>query len=393
MTEIISVRFKNKGKIYFFSPEELNVNAGDAVIVETAKGAEYAYCVYGNHNVEDTAIVPPLRPVLRVATDSDKQKEAENKKKEAEALVICQEKIAKHGLEMKLVDVEYSFDGNKILFFFTSDGRIDFRDLVKELASILKARIELRQIGVRDEAKMLGGLGICGKPFCCSQFLDEFHPVSIKMAKTQGLPLNPAKISGACGRLMCCLKYEQDAYEDIVKKAPKMDSFVESPAGKGSVVNINILRGNAKVRLEDQADMPIKVFRFDELEVLGGKLRRAEYIAAKAEGRLAEVGFTESPKALEPKPFKKPSGAPASAQRPVKSAQSPKNTGKRTGGTPQKTVQQPETKQTPNVAATDTPKTDLQKANKNKRRPRRRRGETPNTNKSGGDPSPDKTVK
>lgn len=295
MTEVISVRFKNKGKIYYFDPAGLNLPSCVNVIVETAKGLEYAECTYGNHFVESSVIIPPLRPVVRTATAEDDKKSAENKAKESEAFEFCQKKITEHKLDMKLVDVEFSFEGSKILFFFTSDGRVDFRELVKDLASVFKTRIELRQIGVRDEARMLGGLGICGKPFCCEQFLDEFHPVSIKMAKTQGLSLNPVKISGTCGRLMCCLKYEEAAYEDIVKRAPKIDAFVETPSGKGSVINVNLLRGNAKVRLEDGNDTTLKTYTFDELDVLGGKARRAEYIAAKAEGKLAQAGFTEKP--------------------------------------------------------------------------------------------------
>lgn len=295
MTEVISVKFNNRGKIYFFDPSGLAVEKGEDVVVETAKGLEYGECTQGNHAVDDSTVVKPLRPVVRVATEADKKSEQAGREKEKEAFDYCQQKIAEFGLEMKLVDVEYGFEGNKILFFFTSEGRVDFRDLVKDLASVFRARIELRQIGVRDEAKMLGGLGNCGKPFCCSQFLNEFHPVSIKMAKIQGLSLNPVKISGTCGRLMCCLKYEECAYEDLIKKAPKVDSFVETPSGKGTVVNVNLIRGNAKVRLEDGFDTTLKNFTFDELDVLGGKGRRAEYIAAKAEGRLEEAGFTISP--------------------------------------------------------------------------------------------------
>lgn len=295
MTEVISVRFNGRGKIYYFDPSGLVVKKGEDVIVETAKGLEYGDCIYGNHPVDDSTVVKPLRPVVRVATDADKQSVQAGREKEKEAFEYCQKKIVEFGLEMKLVNVEYGFDGNKILFFFTSEGRVDFRDLVKDLAGVFRARIELRQIGVRDEAKMLGGLGVCGKPFCCTQFLNEFHPVSIKMAKTQGLSLNPTKISGTCGRLMCCLKYEECAYEDLVKKAPKTDAFVETPSGKGTVVNVNLLRGNAKVRLEEGLDTTLKNFTFDELVVLGGKGRRAEYIAAKAEGRLEEAGFKVTP--------------------------------------------------------------------------------------------------
>jgi len=295
LTEIVSVRFNEFGKSYFFDPSGIDIPQGEKVVVETAKGLEYGECVRGNHQVEDDTVIQPLRPVVRIATDADNKGAEAGKEKEKEAFDYCQKKIVDFGLEMKLVSVEYGFEGNKILFFFTSDGRVDFRELVKDLAGMFRARIELRQIGVRDEAKMLGGLGVCGKQFCCSQFLTEFHPVSIKMAKTQGLSLNPSKISGACGRLMCCLKYEEVAYEDLVKKAPKTGAFVETPFGKGSVINVNILRGNAKVRLEDGYDTTLKTFTFEELDILGGKGRRAEYISAKAEGRLEEAGFTVSP--------------------------------------------------------------------------------------------------
>ena len=295
MTEIVSVRFNERGKAYFFDPSELTVEKGEMVVVETAKGLEYGECVRGNHHVDDEAVIQPLRPVIRIATDADNRSAQASKEKEKEAFDYCREKIVEMGLEMKLVSVEYGFEGNKVLFFFTSDGRVDFRELVKDLAGKFRARIELRQIGVRDEAKMLGGLGVCGKQFCCSQFLHDFHPVSIKMAKTQGLSLNPTKISGTCGRLMCCLKYEEIAYEDLVKKAPKIGAFVETPSGKGSVINVNLLRGNAKIRLEDGNDTTLKTFTFDELDVLGGKGRRAEYITARDEGRLEEAGFTQSP--------------------------------------------------------------------------------------------------
>ena len=295
MTEIVSVRFNERGKAYFFDPAGLTVAQGEKVVVETSKGFEYGECVRGNHNISDESVIQPLRPVVRRATEADISSALASKEKEKEALEYCKGKILELGLEMKLVSVEYGFDGTKVLFFFTSDGRVDFRELVKDLASRFKARIELRQIGVRDEAKMLGGLGVCGKQFCCSQFLNEFHPVSIKMAKTQGLSLNPAKISGSCGRLMCCLKYEEAAYEDLIKKAPKVGAFVETPSGKGSVTNVNLLYGSAKVRLEDGYDTTLKTFTFEELDILGGKGRRAEYIIARDEGRIEEAGFTLSP--------------------------------------------------------------------------------------------------
>ena len=254
MTEVISVRFRNGCKEYYFDPKGLTVPTDTDVIVETAQGPEFARCSQGNHQVEDDAVVKPLRGLIRIATDNDRHTAAYNRGREKEAFEVCKKKIQQHKLEMKLVRVECSFDGSKILFFFTADGRVDFRELVKDLASVFRARIELRQIGVRDEAKMIGGLGICGRPFCCSQFMDEFLPVSIKMAKTQSLSLNPAKISGTCGRLMCCLKYEQDAYEDAIRRMPKNDSFVLTPDGTGNVSDINVLKETVNVRLDDRPE-------------------------------------------------------------------------------------------------------------------------------------------
>ena len=254
MTDVISVRFRSGCKEYYFDPKGLTIPAETDVIVETAQGPEFARCTVGNHQVEDDAVVKPLRAVIRIATDNDKHTAAYNRSREKEAFDVCKKKIQQHKLEMKLVRVECSFDGSKILFFFTADGRVDFRELVKDLAGVFRARIELRQIGVRDEAKMIGGLGICGRPFCCSQFMDEFLPVSIKMAKTQSLSLNPTKISGTCGRLMCCLKYEQDAYEDAIKRMPKNDSFVLTPDGTGNVSDINVLKETVNVRLDDRPE-------------------------------------------------------------------------------------------------------------------------------------------
>ena len=256
MATVISVRFRSGSKTYYFDPRELTIHSGDDVVVETAQGAEFAQCVEGSHDVADEAVVKPLRPVLRIATDNDRHTAAYNRGREKDAFDICQKKILQHGLEMKLVRVECSFDGSKILFFFTADGRVDFRELVKDLAGVFRSRIELRQIGVRDEAKMLGGLGICGRPFCCASYMDEFVPVSIKMAKTQNLSLNPTKISGTCGRLMCCLKYEQDAYEDAIKRMPKAESFVVTPDGPGNVSDINVLKETVNVRLDERPDAP-----------------------------------------------------------------------------------------------------------------------------------------
>ena len=276
MTEIISVRFRPGGKQYYFDPAGLTVAEGQSVIVETGKGLEFGTCVKHNSMVDDESVVQPLRPVVRMATEKDEKQARDNRAREKDALRICQQLVERHGLDMKLVSVEYSFDGAKVIFFFTSDGRVDFRALVKDLAGIFRARIELRQIGVRDEARMLGGFGICGKPFCCAQFLDEFQPVSIKMAKTQNLSLNPTKISGTCGRLMCCLKYEQGAYEDAVKRCPKQESFVECPDGVGTVSSVNLLKEQVKVRLEDSTEQP-KSYLTDEVRVVrSGKGKRPE---------------------------------------------------------------------------------------------------------------------
>ena len=277
MIEVVSVKFKNRGKCYFFAPNGLQIRTGDKVIVETAKGLEIADCCHGNHMAEDTAVIQPLRAVVRIATVDDRRVEEINKKREKEAFGICEKKIAEHGLDMKLVDVECNFEGNKTTFFFTSNGRVDFRELVKDLAGVFRNRIELRQIGVRDETKMLGGIGICGRPYCCSQFLEDFQPVSTKMAKMQSLSLNPAKISGACGRLMCCLRYEQAAYEDLVKKVPKQGAFVETIDGYGTAVQVNLLRQTVKVRLDSDTDDSLHLYKANELcAVPGGRPKDGE---------------------------------------------------------------------------------------------------------------------
>lgn len=270
MTEVISVKFKNRGKSYYFAPNGKTVRTGEQVIVETSKGLEIADCARGNHMVEDTAVIQPLRPVVRVATKDDLRVAEINKQREKEAYEICRKKIAEHGLDMKLVDVECNFEGNKTMFFFTSDGRVDFRELVKDLAGIFRNRIELRQIGVRDEAKMLGGLGICGRPFCCSKFLNDFQPVSTKMAKMQSMSLNPSKISGSCGRLMCCLRYEQEAYEELVKNVPKQGAFVETPTGYGIVTQVNLLRQLVKVKLDGEGEDTLRTFRAVEVATVPG---------------------------------------------------------------------------------------------------------------------------
>ncbi len=277
MIEVVSIKFKKRGKCYYFSPNGLDVRTGDRVIVETSKGLEIADCARGNHSVMETAVIQPLRPVQRVATKDDLRIAQLNVQREKEAFTICQQKIAEHKLDMKLVDVECNFEGTKTTFFFTADGRVDFRELVKDLAGIFRNRIELRQIGVRDEAKMIGGIGICGRPYCCSQFLDDFQPVSTKMAKMQSLSLNPAKISGSCGRLLCCLRYEQEAYEDLIRKIPKQGAFVETKDGFGTAVQVNLLRQTVKVRLDDEGDDSLHLYKANELcAVPGGRPRDGE---------------------------------------------------------------------------------------------------------------------
>ena len=272
--EVADIQFRPGQKVYFFDPNCLQLQAGDHVIIDTARGPEYGTCTGGNHMIRQKDVVSPLRCVLRIATDHDERIAAENKAKEKRAYEVCLQKIADHGLDMQLVSAEVSFDGSKILFFFTADERVDFRELVKNLASIFHTRIELRQIGVRDKAKMVGGLGICGRPFCCASFLDDFQPVSIKMAKTQNLSLNPTKISGTCGRLMCCLKYEQEAYEDLIRNSPKVDSFVDTPEGRGTVIELDLLRSRVKVRMED-APETVSLFSNSEIAILrNGKAKK-----------------------------------------------------------------------------------------------------------------------
>ena len=277
MAEVIGVRFKEVGKVYFFDPDGQQLKKGDRVIVETVRGIECGEVAMDNREVDDEEIIKPLKKLIRIATEDDIEQFLANKAKEKDAFAICQQKIANHNLDMKLVDVEYTFDGGKVLFYFTADGRVDFRELVKDLAGVFKTRIELRQIGVRDESKMLGGLGICGRPFCCSSFLGEFQPVSIKMAKEQGLSLNPVKISGVCGRLMCCLKYEQDAYEHLLKITPKPGAIVETPEGAGTVVETSLLTGKLKVQLHNNPDAPPKYFSRKETKtVRDAKIRVAK---------------------------------------------------------------------------------------------------------------------
>ncbi len=268
MIKVIGVRFKESGKVYFFDPSEFDINKGDYVIVDTARGLECGLVVQGIHEESEDKIVKPLKSVSRIATKQDIEKMNQNRKDEKKAFEICLEKIEKHKLEMKLIDVEYTFDRSKALFYFTADGRVDFRELVKELAQVFRTRIELRQIGVRDESKMMGGIGVCGQPFCCSRFLSDFTPVSIKMAKEQGLSLNPTKISGSCGRLMCCLSYEQNVYEYLNSITPGVGSLVETDEGTGIVSEVNLLSGKLKVKLDKNKEGAPKDYNVDDIRVL-----------------------------------------------------------------------------------------------------------------------------
>ena len=308
--EVVDIQFRPGQKIYYFDPDGVQFEAGDHVIIDTARGAEFGICAAGNHTIPPKDVVAPLRKVIRRANAQDEKTISENRAKEKKAYDVCMQKIADHGLDMQLVSAEVAFDGSKILFYFTADERVDFRELVKNLASVFHTRIELRQIGVRDKAKMVGGLGICGRPFCCASFLEDFQPVSIKMAKTQNLSLNPTKISGTCGRLMCCLKYEQDAYEDLIRNSPKLDSFVDTPEGRGTVVELDLLRQRVKVRMED-APETISVFPNADIAVLrSGKAKKndppipADLAPISGAGKRARKTEEEEAVLLEPIRFR-----------------------------------------------------------------------------------------
>ena len=274
--EVVDVQFRTGQKIYYFDPAGKTYQPGDHLIIDTARGPEYGICAGGNHNIHKMEVVSPLREVIRLANAQDEKIVQENRAKEEKAFKICQQKVEEMGLDMQLVSAECAFDGSKILFFFTADERVDFRELVKSLASHFHTRIELRQIGVRDKARMVGGLGICGRPFCCGSFLEDFQPVSIKMAKTQNLSLNPTKISGTCGRLMCCLKYEQDAYEDLLKTTPKNESFVDTPDGRGTVIEVDLLRQRVKVRLEAETETAVWHKNEDIAVLRSGKAKKTD---------------------------------------------------------------------------------------------------------------------
>ena len=333
--EVVDIQFRPGQKIYFFDPDGASFLPGDHVIMDTARGPEYGICAGGNHAISVKDVVSPLRKILRKATSQDEKINAENRSRERRAYEICMQKIQHHSLDMQLVSAECAFDGSKILFYFTADERVDFRELVKDLAGVFHTRIELRQIGVRDKAKMVGGLGICGRPFCCASFLDDFQPVSIKMAKTQNLSLNPTKISGTCGRLMCCLKYEQDTYESLIRSSPKVDSFVDTPEGRGTVVESEILRQRVKVQMENNPDT-VNVFSNEEIAVLrNGKAKKndppipADLAPISGSGKRPAKANQEDAPLLEPIRFRysteqiveepAPAPQPEQEQRPARS--------------------------------------------------------------------------
>ena len=303
MVSVVDIQFRPGQKIYFFDPAGFHLTQGDHVIMDTARGEEFGICASGVHRIAQKDVVAPLRKVLRKATAQDERIVADNRAKEAKAQAVCIQKIQTHGLDMQLVCAECAFDGSKILFYFTADERVDFRELVKDLASVFHTRIELRQIGVRDKAKMVGGLGICGRPFCCASFLDDFQPVSIKMAKSQNLSLNPTKISGTCGRLMCCLKYEQDTYEALIRTSPKLESFVDTPEGRGTVVEADILRQRVKVRMESNPET-ISVFPNEEVAILrSGKAKKSDPPIPNDLAPISGSGVRQKPERKEEDPM------------------------------------------------------------------------------------------
>ena len=318
MTTIIGVRFKSNGKMYYFDPQDTEVTAGTGVIVETARGLEYGECVQGNTEVNEQSVVQPLKRMIRIATEADMKTLERNRKRADEAFLVCKRKIEDRKLEMNLVTAECTFDMNKLLFYFTADGRVDFRELVKDLAGVFRTRIELRQIGVRDEAKMIGGLGCCGRELCCSTYLDDFHPVSINMAKDQNLSLNPAKISGVCGRLMCCLKYEHEAYAELQKITPRQGSVVDTPEGRGKVITTQMLRGICKVQLDDSPEHSLTEFRCEDCTVVKGACRNRQNAAAMTEERRQREENGENPPSERP-------AKPQRAERPAKPERQPRS--------------------------------------------------------------------
>ena len=316
MTEVIGVRFKKVGKVYYFDPVGKKFEENQAVVVETSRGLEYGEVAMPNRGIADSMVTKPLKKVVRAATEEDTRAAQSNARLEAEAFRVCEDKIAKHKLDMKLVSVEYTFDHSKILFYFSADGRIDFRELVKDLASVFRTRIELRQIGVRDEAKMIGGLGICGRPLCCSSFLEDFQPVSINMAKEQGLSLNPTKISGTCGRLMCCLKYESDTYHELLKTTPPAGSLVDTPQGRGTVMDVSLLKGCCRVRLQNSSDAPV-VMPCSECTCLRAGREKTSDVPVVEESAPASAARSESaPQQQRPQQFQQRAPQPQKPRPP-----------------------------------------------------------------------------
>ena len=378
--EVVDIQFRPGQKIYFFDPAGASFLPGDHVIMDTARGPEFGICAGGNHSISVKDVVAPLRKILRKATGQDEKINAENRSRERRAFEICMQKIQHHGLDMQLVSAECAFDGSKILFYFTADERVDFRELVKDLAAVFHTRIELRQIGVRDKAKMVGGLGICGRPFCCASFLDDFQPVSIKMAKTQNLSLNPTKISGTCGRLMCCLKYEQDTYESLIRSSPKVESFVDTPEGRGTVVESEILRQRVKVQMENNPDT-INVFSNEDIAVLrSGKAKKndppipADLAPISGSGKRPSKPKEDGP-LLEPIRFRYSTEqiveetVPAPAPQPE---QETRRSRRRRGNRPEnrENPEQPEAKQS--EAVQDQPKQNRQRREQRQRKPEQR---------------------
>ena len=383
--EVVDIQFRPGQKVYFFDPDGVSFAAGDHVIIDTARGAEFGFVTAGNHQIPMKDVVAPLRKVIRRATAQDEKIHTENRAKEARAHEICVQKIADHGLDMQLVSAEYAFDGSKILFYFTADERVDFRELVKNLASIFHTRIELRQIGVRDKAKMVGGLGICGRPFCCATFLDDFQPVSIKMAKTQNLSLNPTKISGTCGRLMCCLKYEQEAYEDLIRNAPKPESFVDTPEGRGTVTDVDLLRQRVKVRMEDSPET-ITWFANADIAVLrSGKAKKndppipADLAPISGSGKRVRKEKEEEKLFLDPIKFRY--STETVVEEKPEPAQEQENKARR-NRKPKAKTENPRPEQVPEQE-NEIPDAGEEQAKKSRRRPNYRR--RPNKPKQGGE--------
>lgn len=389
--QVVDIQFHPGQKVYFFDPAGKQFSAGDHVIIDTARGPEYGICTAGNHTISAKEVVSPLRPVLRKATRQDEKTVEQNRETEAYAYKVCGEKIQEQQLDMQLVSAECAFDGSKILFFFTADERVDFQELVKSLASTFHTRIELRQIGVRDKARMVGGLGICGRPFCCATFLEDFQPVSIKMAKTQNLSLNPTKISGTCGRLMCCLKYEQDAYEDLIKNSPKADSFVDTPDGRGTVVEVDLLRQRVKVRMEEQTET-IGTYKNEDIAILrSGKAKKNDppipddLAPISGAGRKVKRKEDEERSLpLEPIKFRYSSDTVAEAvenagaepePEEAKEGQPRRNRGRRKQNHPEQKAEKPQMAEKPQQKAEEKPADKLpeQKKNNNRHRYHHRR--------------------